>query len=193
MLKNLNKYHIILGSSSPRRKKLLDNLSVRFKIKKVDFDEKYPDKLNPLKVAEFIANKKSIRLSKNIKEKQLIITADTIVVLNNIIFGKPKSKIESFNMLSQLSNQTHKVITGVKIKTLEQSILFSVVTLVRFKKLSSHEINHYIENYKVNDKAGSYAIQDWIGKIAVISINGCYTNILGLPLPKLYDYLKLIK
>ena len=194
MLKEkLQEYNIILGSSSPRRKKLLKELQIKFKVQICHHEEIYSHRLKEKKVAEFLAQQKSFYLSEKLKKDDLIITADTIVVLKNTILNKPKNQTDAFNMLTKLSNRTHKVITGVFIRTVKQNILFSTTTKVTFKKLSNEEINFYINNYKIKDKAGSYGIQDWIGKIGVISIEGSYTNVLGLPLTELYENLKKIK
>tara|TARA_B100001540_G_C15811019_1_gene644527 strand:- start:3182 stop:3766 length:585 start_codon:yes stop_codon:yes gene_type:complete len=194
MLKEkLQEYNIILGSSSPRRKKLLKELQIKFKVQICHHEEIYSHRLKEKKVAEFLAQQKSFYLSEKLKKDDLIITADTIVVLKNTILNKPKNQTDAFNILTKLSNRTHKVITGVFIRTVKQNILFSTTTKVTFKKLSNEEINFYINNYKIKDKAGSYGIQDWIGKIGVISIEGSYTNVLGLPLTELYENLKKIK
>lgn len=194
MLKQkLQKYNIVLGSSSPRRKKLLKELQIKFKVQICHHEEIYSHRLKEKKVAEFLAQQKSFYLSEKLKKDDLIITADTIVVLKNKILNKPKNQTDAFNILTKLSNRTHKVITAVFIRTAKQNILFSTTTKVTFKKLSNEEINFYINNYKIKDKAGSYGIQDWIGKIGVISIEGSYTNVLGLPLTELYENLKKIK
>ena len=194
MLKEkLQEYNIILGSSSPRRKKLLKELQIKFKVQICHHEEIYSHRLKENKVAEFLAQQKSFYLSEKLKKDDLIITADTIVVLKNTILNKPKNQTDAFNILTKLSNRTHKVITGVFIRTAKQNILFSTTTKVTFKRLSNEEINFYINNYKIKDKAGSYGIQDWIGKIGVISIEGSYTNVLGLPLTELYENLKKIK
>ena len=194
MLKQkLQKYNIILASSSPRRKKLLKELQIKFKVQICHHEEIYSHRLKEKKVAEFLAQQKSFYLSEKLKKDDLIITADTIVVLKNKILNKPKNQTDAFNILTKLSNKTHKVITAVFIRTAKQNILFSTTTKVTFKKLSNEEINFYINNYKIKDKAGSYGIQDWIGKIGVTSIEGSYTNVLGLPLTELYENLKKIK
>ena len=156
MLKEkLQEYNIILGSSSPRRKKLLKELQIKFKVQICHHEEIYSHRLKEKKVAEFLAQQKSFYLSEKLKKDDLIITADTIVVLKNTILNKPKNQTDAFNMLTKLSNRTHKVITGVFIRTAKQNILFSATTKVTFKKLSNEEINFYINNYKIKDKAGS--------------------------------------
>jgi septum formation protein len=194
MLKILcKKYTIILGSASPRRKELLANLGLAFTIITTNKEEKFPSLLKEEEIAKFLAHQKASFLSSQLKNKDLLITADTIVTLNNKLLNKPKDKIDAFNMLSKLSNNTHKVITGVCIKTIEKEIIFSSTTKVTFKKLSDQEIQYYIENYHPLDKAGSYGIQDWIGKIGIQKIEGSYTNVVGLPLVELYENLKQFK
>ena len=189
----LSKYNIILGSSSPRRKELLTDLGVKFTIKAINKKEKYPISLKEKDIAKFLARQKASYFLNQLKNDDLLITADTIVTLDSIIFNKPKDKNDAFNMLSKLSNNTHKVITGVCIKTQDRKLVFSSTTLVTFKKLSEQEINFYITNYKPFDKAGSYGIQDWIGKVGIITIKGSYTNVVGLPLTELYENLKKFK
>ena len=189
----LTKYNIILGSSSPRRKELLEALGIKFSVKTTNKDEKYPAELKEEEIAKFLAQQKSSYFLNQLKSDDLLITADTIVILDNTIFNKPKDKNDAFNMLSKLSDNTHKVITGVCIKTQNKELVFSATTLVTFKKLLEQEINFYITNYNPLDKAGSYGIQDWIGKVGVITIKGSYTNVVGLPLTELYENLKKFK
>ena len=194
MLNNfISKYNIILGSSSPRRKELLTDLGVKFTIKTTNKEEKYPAILKDEDIAKFLAQQKTSYFLNQLKNDYLLITADTIVILDNTIFNKPKDKNDAFNMLSKLSDNTHKVITGVCIKTQNKELVFSSSTLVTFKKLLEQEINFYITNYNPLDKAGSYGIQDWIGKVGIITIKGSYTNVVGLPLAELYENLKQFK
>ena len=194
MLNNfLAKYNIILGSSSPRRKELLTNLGVKFTVKTTNKEEKYPSILKDEEIAEFLAQQKASYFLDQLKSNDLLITADTIVALDSIILNKPKDKNDAFNMLSKLSDNTHKVITGVCIKTQDKELVFSTTTLVTFKKLLKQEINFYITNCNPFDKAGSYGIQDWIGNIGITTIKGSYTNVVGLPLTELYENLKKFK
>ena len=120
----------------------------------------------------------------------MLITADTIVSFKNKLLNKPKDKAEEFSTLSKLSENTHKVITGVCIKTLQKDVVFSTTTMVTFRKLEEKEINHYINNHNPYDKAGAYGIQDWIGKIGIGNIEGSYSNVVGLPTSELYEQLK---
>lgn len=194
MLNNfLSKYNIILGSSSPRRKELLTDLGIKFTVKTTNKEEKYPSVLEHEEIAKFLAKQKASYFLSQLKSDDLLITADTLVILKNIIFNKPKDKNDALNMLLKLSDNTHKVITGVCIKTQHKELVFSVTTFVTFKKLSEKEINFYITKHNPFDKAGGYGIQDWVGKIGIITIKGSYTNVVGLPLTKLYENLKKFK
>ena len=192
MLKELSKkYNIILGSASPRRKELLSDIGLKFSIQTTNKEEKYLLSLKEEEIAEFLAKQKSEFLSENLEKNDLLITADTIVSFNNELLNKPKNKKEAFETLSKLSKNTHKVITGVCLKSKNKEIIFSVTTMVTFKELSENEIYHYINKYNPYDKAGAYGIQDWIGKIGINNINGSYTNVVGLPISELYQHLKL--
>ena len=188
---NLKKYHIILGSSSPRRKELLSSLNIKFVIRKSHQKEYYPTKLKEKEIAEFIAKSKAAIICKKLSNNYLLITADTIVLKNDNILHKPKDKNQAFKLLTNISGKTHKVITGVCIKSKQKEVTFSSKTEVTFNKLSKNEILYYIENFKPFDKAGSYAIQEWIGYIGVKKINGSYNNVVGLPTSILYQKLKL--
>jgi septum formation protein len=191
MLKKLLQQHtIILGSASPRRKELLSDIGLEFSIKTTDKEEDFPAALKEQEIAEFLAKQKSEFLSENLKETDLLITADTIVSFNGELLNKPNDKKEASNTLSKLSGHTHKVITGVCIKSIRKEVLFSATTFVTFKKLSKEEINYYIDNCNPYDKAGAYGIQDWIGKIGIQKIDGSYANVVGLPTEKLYEQLK---
>ncbi len=188
---NLKKYHIILGSSSPRRKELLSSLNIKFVIRKSHQKEYYPTKLKEKEIAEFIAKSKAAIICKKLSNNYLLITADTIVLKNDNILHKPKDKNQAFKLLTNISGKTHKVITGVCIKSKQKEVTFSSKTEVTFNKLSKNEILYYIDNFKPFDKAGSYAIQEWIGYIGVKKINGSYNNVVGLPTSILYQKLKL--
>ncbi|MBT3611645.1 MAG: septum formation protein Maf [Flavobacteriales bacterium] len=192
MLKKLSEqYNIILGSASPRRKELLSDLGLRFNIQTTDKKETFSHSLKEEEIAEFLAKQKSEFLSQNLQQNDLLITADTIVSFKNELLNKPKNKEEAFKTLNKLSENTHKVITGVCLKSRNKEIVFSVTTIVTFKELSENEIHHYLNKYNPYDKAGAYGIQDWIGKIGINNINGSYTNVIGLPTSELYQHLKL--
>jgi len=191
MLKELlKKYNIILGSASPRRKELLADIGLTFKIQTTEKEENYPQELKEQDIAEFLAKQKSELLLEGLKPNDLLITADTIVSYNGKLLHKPKHKTDAFNTLRELSGNTHKVITGICIKTLQKEVVFSDTTVVKFKQMTEEEINYYIENYNPYDKAGAYGIQDWIGKIAILKIDGSYSNVVGLPTAELYEQLK---
>lgn len=188
MLENLNKYKIILGSNSPRRKELLKGLDIDFEIITNNIDEAYPVGMDGTGIPVFLAKKKAE--SYNIKENNLIITADTIVWFNNRIYEKPADRAEAKRMLQALSGNMHQVITGVCIKTSEKTKTFHVTSNVYFSQFSDDEIDYYLEHYKPYDKAGSYGIQEWIGYIGVERIEGSYYNVMGLPIQRLYTELK---
>ena len=192
MLKKLSEqYNIILGSASPRRKELLTDLGLIFSIQTTNKEETFSRLLKQEEIAEFLAKQKSEFLSEDLKQNDLLITADTIVSFKNELLNKPKNKEEAFRTLNKLSENTHKVITGVCLKSKKKEIVFSVTTLVTFNALSEEEIYHYINKYNPYDKAGAYGIQDWIGKIGINNINGSYTNVVGFPISELYQHLKL--
>ena len=179
-----SKYKIILGSGSPRRRMYFDLLNIPYKVLISDADEVYPDGLKESEISDFLAKLKSERLKSNLKKNEILITADTIVWCNNKHIGKPKNNSEAFETLNELSGKFHSVITSVSICNLKNEIIFNEKSYVKFKNLSKEEINYYIKNFKVTDKAGAYGIQDWIGIIATEEIIGSYTNIVGFPVSK---------
>lgn len=181
---------IILASNSPRRKELLRGLGVDFEVKLIDgIDESYPLTLPARDVPEFIARKKADAYSAATDE--IIITADTVVVVGNEILGKPNDATDARRMLRLIGGRTHHVITGVCMLTTQGKHSFSVSTSVTFKHLSDGEIDYYINKYKPFDKAGAYGIQEWIGYIGVTSIQGSYYNVMGLPIQRVYDELTI--
>jgi septum formation protein len=185
-------YKIILASNSPRRKELLSGLGLNYETCVLpDVDESYPATLEKDKAAQYIAEKKAAAyLPLLTDEHTLIITADTIVLLDGKIYGKPKDGGEARQMLRELSGRTHQVISGVCLTAKRKRHSFSVVSEVRFAKLEESEIDYYVSNYMPLDKAGSYGIQEWIGFVAVEHISGSYFNIMGLPVQRLYQELK---
>ena len=188
---DLGTHSIILGSKSPRRKELLSGLGVQFEVRTLDTNEDYPDTLDNREVPTFLAKLKAQALLSSLKTEEILITSDTIVLLENEILGKPKDATQAFDMLRKLSGKLHEVITGVHLQSQEKSKSFQVVTKVYFKKLTDSQIEYYIENYKPFDKAGGYGIQEWIGYIGISKIEGSYFNVVGLPVAELYDELKL--
>ncbi len=189
-MKKFSDYHIVLASNSPRRKELLAYVVPHFKVKTKEVKEVYPRDTSPLDVASFLAKLKASVFENDIANDEIIITADTIVLLENTIFGKPENREEAIQILQQLSGKKHQVITGVCIKSRTKEIVFSQITHVFFKKLSLDEIIYYVDNFKPYDKAGAYAIQEWIGFIGVEKIEGDYNNIVGLPVQELITRLR---
>ncbi len=180
---------LILSSNSPRRKELLAGLDIPFEVRVIeDIDESYPDTLPTGEIAEYIAQKKAAAYE--VGNDEVLITADTIVVLDDQILGKPADAEEAKQMLRSLSGKTHHVITGVCLKSCNQQHHFSVISEVTFKTLAEEEISYYVENYKPFDKAGAYGIQEWIGYIGVTGLSGSYFNVMGLPVQRIYEELK---
>jgi septum formation protein len=190
VFRQLNNYSIILASGSPRRKQLLDQLGLAFRIEVRQIDETFPETLNPSEVAEYLSNLKAEAFpAGELNHNELVITADTIVTLENEMLAKPVDRKDAFRMLRKLSGKTHQVITGVTLKTTDRSHTFSVSTDVKFKSLTEEEIAYYIDHYKPYDKAGAYGIQEWIGHVAIDYISGSYFNVMGLPTHRLYEEL----
>lgn len=188
---NLSRYNIILASNSPRRKELLSGLNIPYEIKTLpDIDESYPDNLIGKDIAIYIAKEKANAYLDQLDDNTLLITADTIVLLDGKVYGKPSDDTDAKQMLRDLSGKTHQVITGVCITTKDKQVSFGVSSEVLFAKLEDDEIEYYVSNYKPFDKAGAYGVQEWIGYIAVEYISGSYFNIMGLPIQRLYRELK---
>ncbi len=191
MKKMLPQYKIILASNSPRRRELLAGADVTFEVRVIDgIDESYPQDLPTKEIAGFISRKKAAAYQTAIDDCELVITADTIVVLDGEVMGKPADEKDACRMLRKLSGRTHQVITGVTLTTKERQQSFSVETDVTFRTLSEEEINYYVQHYKPMDKAGAYGIQEWIGHIGVTGISGSYFNVMGLPVQRIYEALK---
>ncbi len=189
-LKKLSKYNLILASRSPRRQTLLRGLDLDFQVVVKNTDESYPSDIPIQDVPEFLSRKKagSINLQKKPK-KTIVITADTVVILDNAIIEKPGSEDEAKVMLSKLSGRQHTVITGVCLTSLEKQVSFSSISQVFFKHLSEDDIAYYVEKYQPYDKAGSYGIQEWIGYVAIERIEGSFYNVMGLPTQRLFEEL----
>lgn len=186
-------YHIILASNSPRRKELLSGLDLDYEVKVLpDIEESYPEGLTMEEIPRYIAAEKANAYKNLMNEHDLIITADTVVVLESMVLGKPKDLDDACRMLKLLSGKTHQVITGVYLMTKEKNRSFSVVTDVTFKELSDEEINYYVNKYHPLDKAGAYGIQEWIGYIGVTGLSGSYFNVMGLPVQRIYNELKYL-
>jgi len=181
---------IILASKSPRRKELLENAgyTVRLFIKEVTED--YPASLELDMVAEYLSIKKANECKEAIESGSILLAADSVVILDNIIYGKPKDEEDAINILQKLSGKTHKVITGVCLKSETKQISFSSLSLVTMDILTTEEIKYYIDNYKPYDKAGAYGVQEWIGLCKISNIEGSYVNIMGLPVDLVYKKLQ---
>ncbi len=182
----MNHMKWILGSQSPRRKELLAGIGIEFEVRIKDTEEIYPETLAAEAVPEFLAALKAKALLPDLKANEAVICADTVVILNGEILGKPVDFEDAKKMLLKLSGQTHTVITGVFIGSSAKTVSFSDRTEVQFETLTEEEITFYINQYKPFDKAGSYGVQEWIGYVAVKHMNGTYTNVMGLPTHRLY-------
>ena len=190
MLKEkLSKYDVVLASQSPRRIKFFNDLKINFKSIKIDVDESYSNKLKAEEITDFLAEKKASFYSNIIKKNTVVITSDTIVWIKDKALGKPKNNKNAKEILRILSDNTHKVITSFCIKTIDKKIIVNDTTKVSFKKLTEQEIDYYVDNNNVLDKAGAYGIQDWIGYIGITNIEGTYNNVMGLPTHLLYKEL----
>jgi septum formation protein len=181
---------IILASQSPRRKQLLEWAEVPFEIIVKETDESYPDHLSIDEIAIHIARNKALAIKPTVKESIPILAADTIVVLEGRIIGKPKDREDALSILSSLSGKQHQVITGVVILQSEKEMAFAETTEVEFHELSLAQIEFYVDNYKPYDKAGAYAIQEWIGVVGIKTINGDFYNVMGLPVSRVVKALQ---
>ena len=189
---------LILASQSPRRKQLLEWAEINFTVEVVETDESFSTEMDPVEIPIHIARAKAIA----VKEKRrmegrdfdipVYLAADTVVVLNNEIINKPKDRADAIAMLSRLSGQQHRVITGVVILNKQEEIAFSETTQVQFLSLSQAQIEHYVDQYKPYDKAGAYAIQEWIGVIGIAAINGDFYNVMGLPVSRVVKALPVL-
>jgi septum formation protein len=190
MLKEkLNKINIILASGSPRRQQFFKEMDLHYTIRLKEIEEIYPEHLQAEEITNFLAELKANAFENELKENDVLVTSDTIVWLNGKALGKPKDYEDAFEMLQQLANQTHEVITSVCLKSIDKTEVFHCVTKVTFANLSDEAIKYYLDNYQPFDKAGSYGIQDWIGLIGISKIEGSYTNVVGLPTEMLFQKL----
>ena len=182
---------IILASNSPRRRELLADLGYDFEVKVLaGIDESYPPTLPVADIAASISRKKADAYRPTLAGDELVITADTIVVLGNEVMGKPHDATDARRMLHSLSGKEHHVITGVTVTTRDRQSTFSVTSTVEFATLDADEIDYYVARYSPLDKAGAYGIQEWIGCMGVKRIEGSFYNVMGLPLHRLYTVLK---
>ncbi len=181
---------IILASQSPRRKQLLEWAEIDFEVMVVPTDETYPDYLSIEEIPIHIARQKAFAVEQIIGKEKIILAADTVVVLHDNIIGKPKDRDDAIKILSNLSGNEHRVITGVVILNGLQQVAFSDTTFVQFHQLTQDQITFYVDNYKPYDKAGAYAIQEWIGVVGIQSVKGDFYNVMGLPVSRVVQALK---
>ncbi len=182
--------HIILASNSPRRRELLAGLGLDFEVRVFkDIDEHYPADMPVDQIPMFLSKQKAKAYLPDIQENELVITADTVVVVDQMVLGKPKDREEACVMLRMISGRTHQVVTGVCLTSCSFQRSLSVTTDVTFKNLSENEIAYYVDHYKPYDKAGAYGIQEWIGYIGVTSLRGSYFNVMGLPVQRIWQEL----
>ena len=190
MLKDkLKDYKIILASGSPRRQQFFKDLDLDFEIRLKDIEEIYPDDLQGVEITNYLAQLKANAFDGEIAVNEILVTSDTIVWLNSKALGKPKNYDDAFAILKSLSNETHEVITSVCFKTIDKTETIFDVTKVTFNRISDEAIRYYLDNYKPFDKAGAYGIQEWVGLVGITRIDGSYTNVVGLPTEKVYQYL----
>ena len=185
----LKSYKIILASGSPRRQQFFNDLDIDFEIRLKEVEEIYPPHLQAEKITNYLAELKANAFEGELKSDEIVITSDTIVWHKNYCLGKPKDEEDAFKMLQSLSNSTHEVITSVCFKTNSKIETFYEVTKVTFRELTDDAIRYYLTNYKPFDKAGSYAIQEWIGYVGISKIEGSYTNVVGMPMHLVYEKL----
>jgi septum formation protein len=190
MLKKFKNYNFILGSNSPRRKEILKEIGLEFSIYPSNIDENFNKEIELKDIPVFLAEKKANALKNKLKENDILITADTVVIHNNELLSKAENTCQAKEMLEKLSGKSHKVITGVCLLSKNNKSIFSCETIVTFNDLNKFEIEFYVNKYKPFDKAGSYGIQEWIGLIGVKKIEGSYTNVVGLPASMVYTELK---
>jgi len=182
---------ILLASQSPRRKELLTSLGFDFEVVKIDCEEILPENIEIENAAAYLSELKANAFRK-LERDEVLLTADTVVAIDNQILGKPKDEADAKNMLQKLSGKTHQVYTGITIKTLNKTITETDVADVELEEISEEEIDFYIKNYSPFDKAGSYGIQEWLGMAKITKMNGSYYTIMGLPTHLVYKILKEI-
>lgn len=189
----LKNYKIILASGSPRRQQFFRDLDIDFEIRLKEVDEVYPPDLQSAQITEYLAKLKSTPFDGLLADNEVLVTSDTIVWHEGKALGKPKDYKDAFNMLRSMSGKTHEVITSACFKNKNATDVVTETTLVTFHALSDAEIKYYLDHYYPADKAGSYGIQEWIGFVGVARIEGSYPNVMGLPIDKVYQYLKNLK
>ena len=191
MLDNLKKYNFVLASKSPKRQELFKCIGIDLSIITKDVGESYSSNMSVYDVAPYLSIKKAKAFEETeLPDNYMVITADTVVIVNDKILGKPKDADEAREMLTMISGKKHSVITGVTVRTNDKIKTFSVVSKVSFEHLDRDEVEYYVNTFKPYDKAGAYGIQEWIGYIGVNYVEGSYFNVMGLPTQKLYKMLK---
>jgi len=189
MLNNLEKYDVVLGSNSPRRRELLNDMGVKFRVEAIKgIDESYPASLPVEEIPVYLARIKAD--GHPLQPNELLITADTVVVLDEAVLGKPSGEADARRMLRALSGRAHRVISGVCVTAAHRQETIADTSIVHFARLDDDEIDYYIKHYRPLDKAGAYGIQEWIGNIGIQGINGDFYNVMGLPTRRLYQLLK---
>ncbi|MDD4192708.1 MAG: Maf-like protein [Mangrovibacterium sp.] len=189
-LKNLENYKLILASESPRRQQLLRELGLDFEVRPSFLEEFYPEELGMTAIPVYLAELKADAMKSDLKENELLITADTIVWKDDQVLNKPATREEAIAMLKSLSGSQHQVITGMHLMSVAKKVSFHAVTEVCFDELTEEEITYYVDHFAPYDKAGGYGIQEWIGYVGINRIEGSFYNVMGLPVHKLYQYLK---
>ena len=189
-MKKFKNYNFILGSNSPRRKEILKEIGLDFSVYPSNIDENFKKGIELKDIPVFLAKKKANALKNKLKENDILITADTVVIYNDELLSKPENTCQANEILEKLSGKSHKVVTGVCLLSKNNKSIFSCETIVTFNDLNKFEIEFYVNKYKPFDKAGSYGIQEWIGLIGVKKIEGSYTNVVGLPASMVYTELK---
>ena len=193
MLEQLEKYTVVLASKSPRRQELLKGMGVRFVCLTKETPEDYPE-MPFKKVPEYLSRQKSLAFTdEELPPNYLLITADTVVIAENEILGKPTDREDAMRMLHVLSGKSHHVVTGVTVRTKDKTKTFSAISKVTFAPLDLEEMAYYVDRYKPYDKAGAYGIQEWIGYVGISGLQGSFYNVMGLPTRKLYQTLKSLK
>lgn len=187
---HLKERRLILGSKSPRRNELMAGLGFPFVVKTQEVEENFPFSMPPFEVASFIAQKKAKSFRQNLEVKDLLITADTVVIIKDEILNKPRNKEEAIEMLQKLSGNIHQVVTGVCMMDVTKTVNFEDLTEVHFKEMEEKELREYVEKFQPYDKAGAYGVQEWIGYVAVYKMVGSFYNVMGLPVHRIYEELK---
>lgn len=180
---------LLLGSNSPRRRELLQSLGFQFETVSIDCDEVFPDNLAPENIAGYLSELKANAFG-TLEKDAVLLTADTVVAIENTVLGKPKNQEDAKEMLMQLSGKTHEVYTGISFKTTEKLLTLTDVAHVEFAEIKEEEIDFYIKNHRPFDKAGSYGIQEWLGMAKINKISGSFYTIMGLPTHLVYETLK---